>query len=124
MKASEMALWLWAGGRPKTRLSAKSFDKLERCCTGCQSCKNLNDKEVTFSKYIREHSNKDVLGDFLTTTPTICILFVSKNDQFLNPPTQSNAYAICECSLKYVYGKMGKNLISYKIFGFSHFLVI
>ena len=36
------------GGRPKTRLSAKSFDKLERCRTGCQSCKNLNDKEVIF----------------------------------------------------------------------------
>ena len=65
------------GGRPETRLSAKSFDNWEGCCTGRQSCKNLNDREVTFGKYIcikDTVGNNQILlkldfGDFLTPPP-------------------------------------------------------
>ena len=32
--------------------------------------------------------------------PTLCVLLVSKNGQFLNPPTQSKDYVIFEWSLK------------------------
>ena len=56
-------------------------------------------KSYKINKRTIQILRKHVLGYFLTHQPTLCVLLVSKNGQFLNPSSQSSAYVIFEWSL-------------------------
>ena len=69
------------------------FQPITSHSSGLLSCDWL---KVATIQILRKH----VLGDFLTHPHTLCVLLVSRNGQFLNPPSTVLKYVIYEWSLK------------------------